>query len=229
MNTKHQILTLLLLLTPSVALAQLSYKSEASFGLSRVLAYKGVSEDLEMDLTQTEKLQGLWTLIEIKLRQKFQEYRGNFSPRLSEEARDLLNEELADGVDAVRDIEIERLEEVLSASQIDRLRQIKFQLVNQNSGNLTYLKEDLDITRDQLADIKELMKKQSAERQKLRQNARIELLTPNEVAEFAADIAEDFEGQLRDILTVGQRQELERLQGKKFDFQIGTPKAESDQ
>lgn len=206
------------------AFAQTTLRSESDFGLSKMLTFKGVAEDLSLSRDQSESLWGLWSDVELKLEEAFRDYNANFSSRLSPPELATLQGDLKAAIEDVRAYEKERIEDVMSASQIDRLQQIQYQMIQRKgSAGLKHLKDDLKLTQDQISSLEKLKKERAVEVTKLRTDSQVERLTKNEMREELQKIADQFEERLLAVLTTEQQQRLKTLQGKKFELQVGTP------
>ena len=75
---------LILICFVASATAQPSLKSEAEFGLSQILDYKGVAADLELSEAQADGVRGLSSVIELKLQQPFRNYQRRHTRRSSD-------------------------------------------------------------------------------------------------------------------------------------------------
>ena len=212
----------------SVGFSQQKLQSEVKLGLSHTLSFKGVSEDLELTDEQKEKLFGLWTEVQTKLEHAFREYKANYSPRFKGEALKELNDQLADGIKEVREFELERLEEVLLPQQMNRLQQIRFQILKRDSDGLQKLNRELSLTKDQISQINKVKVKLKGTLRELQQYSREEQLTPNEIKEEVAAVRKENREKLLAILTSTQRSKLKQLEGEPFEIQIGTPKKKDD-
>ena len=226
MRKESLLLTILFLGLATTAWAQQpSLQEEAGLGLSRVLAYGGVEKEIRMTELQSDQLNGLWNQVQFKLRYKFRDFRNNFSPTLSEPKQEQVKQELQDAISEVREYEMERLEEVLSASQIDRLKQIRMQAMDRKGNNLQQLKDELNLSDSQLENVDALKKELQEALSELQKDAKIEGLTPNEIAESRTEIELEFKEKFRDILTNSQQATLDRLKGSEFEFQVGAANA----
>lgn len=212
----------------SFGVAQKELGSEVKIGLSYVLKYNGVAQDLELTDNQKEKLMGLWVEVETKLEHAFRDYKANYSPRFSDEEQGILRGELEAQIADIRDIELERLRDALKPDQFERLKQIRFQILKRNSDGLQGLVTELSITEDQIRKIKGVQKGFNETLLELRQYAREQQLTPNEIAEEITGLRKVNEEKLFEVLTSSQRSKLERLQGELFVVQTGTPRKEDD-
>jgi hypothetical protein len=212
----------------SFGFAQKELGSEVKIGLSYVLKYNGVAQDLELADNQKEKLTGLWVEVETKLEHAFQDYKANYSPRFSDEQQEKLKGELETQIADIRVIELERLKDALIPDQFERLEQIRFQILKRNSDGLQGLVTELSITDDQIQKIKGVQIGFKETLLELRQYAREQQLTPNEIVEDVAGLRKENEEKLFEVLTSTQRSKLERLQGELFVVQTGTPKKEDD-
>ena len=203
-------------------------QDESGLGLSRVLAYAGVAKELGMDEVQVDQLNGLWTQVQFKLRYKFRDYRDNFSSTLSAPQQEQVTQELHDAIKEVREYETERLEEVLSSSQINRLKQIRMQAMDRKGGNLNQMKEELKLSDGQLEQVEGLKKEMQEAISELRKDAKIEGLTRNEIKDSTEEINSEFKDKFRDILSSSQQSTLDRLKGREFEFQVGAAKAKKE-
>ena len=228
MRKESLLLTILFLGLATTAWAQQpSLQNEAGLGLSRVLAYGGVEKEIGMTELQSDQLNGLWNQVQFKLRYKFRDFRNSFSPTLSESRQDQVKQDLQDAIGEVREYEMERLEEVLSASQIDRLKQIRMQAMDRKGNNLQQLIDELKLSESQLEDVDALKKELQEAVSALKEDAKIDRWAPNEIAEARTEIELDFKKKFQDILTYSQKATLDRLKGPEFEFQVGAANANS--
>ena len=226
MRKESFLLTVLLLALATTARAQQpSLQDETEIGLSRVLAYQGVAADLGMTEVQADQLNGLWTQVQFKLRYKIRDYRNNFSETLSAPRQEQVKQELQDAILEVREYETERLKEVLSSSQIDRLEQIRIQVLDRKGNKLHQMKEELSLSDSQLGQVKILKKELQEAISELRKDAKIEGLTRNEIKDSTEEINSEFKDKFRDILSSSQQSTLDRLKGREFEFQVGAASA----
>ena len=218
----------LLLAICTDAHSQTDLQAESRFGLSAMLRYKGVRQDLKMSDQQYEKLLGLWSEVEHKLTIEFRAFKKGYSERFSEEKKKALQGELMIGITQVREFESERLEAVLNSQQIKRLEQIRFQVLQREQQGAGQLIEALELSSRQLTQFEKFQEECKTRLSEFQQNARRKQLTENEMAEELQSLRKEFEEEMLEILTVSQRNKLKDLQGKPFEFQVGKPKQKSD-
>jgi hypothetical protein len=198
---------------------------EMKLGLSYVLSFKGVAQDLELSDTQNEKLMGLWLEVKMKLEREIQDYQANFSPRFSPAERGEMETALKTRIEEIRQLELDRITDVLLPDQLKRLRQIRFQILKRDSdGMQTFIKE-LDLTPVQIAKIKQAKTTLQETIKELRGYAGQEQLTRNEITEEILLIRKKAETDLLEILSADQRKKLNDLEGEPFEVQTGKPKA----
>ena len=229
MKTAPIVLNVILLLAfCSDTYSQTDLQAESRFGLSAMLRYKGVRQDLKMSEQQYEKLLGLWSEVEHKLAMEFRAFKKGYSERFSEDKKKALRGELMIGIAQVREFESERLEAVLNSQQIKRLEQIRFQVLQREQKGADQLIEALELTSRQLTQFEKFQKECKSRLSEFQQNARRKQLTENEMAEELQSLREEFEEEMLEILTVSQRKKLQELQGEPFEFQVGKPRQKSD-
>lgn len=212
--------SLLPLLCASPSLAQMKLADEITLGLSNVLKYDGVSQELELTIDQTEKLAGLWVEVEMKLELAFEEYKNDYSPRFDNEQRQQLLRGLESDIEAVRADELERLTDALLPHQLQRLKQIRVQILKRNGG-LRGLAQELSLTDDQLDRIEAIQRELKTTLVELQKQARVEQLTGNEIREESSAIRQKHRTRLLEVLTQAQRLTLKRIEGAPFELQSG--------
>lgn len=223
------VLMLVLFAASPCATAQRQLVSEVQLGLSAMLKFNGVARDLELVQEQHDQLDGLWVEVEMKLEYAFKEYRDNYSPRFSPDEQQRLADDLEAAIEEVRAFEMERLEEALLPAQLDRLKQIRFQVLKQNSGGLQGLAKELSLSDEQIAKLKSIQASYRQEMVELKQRAVVEQLTPRETREDVAAAKANHQEQLMDVLNFSQQAKLKRLQGSPFHLQTGTPPAKEEE
>lgn len=229
MKTAPILLKVILILAfCSDAYSQTDLQSESRFGLSAMLRYKGVREDLKMSDQQYEKLLGLWSEVEHKLAMEFRAFKKGYSERFSEDKKNALRGELMIGIAQVREFESKRLKEALNSRQIKRLEQIRFQVLQREQQGAGQLIEALELSSRQLTQFEKFQKECKTRIAEFQQSARRKQLTENETAEELQSLREEFEEEMLEILTVSQRKKLQELQGEPFEFQVGKPKQKND-
>jgi hypothetical protein len=124
---------------------------------------------------------------------------------------------------------MKRLNDALISNQVERLRQIRFQILKRNSDGLQGLGKELSLTKDQVRKIKGVQQGFKNTLLEMRKYARDEQLTPNEVKEEVAAVRKETEEKLLEVLTSTQRSTLERLEGDPFVVQTGKPKEKDDE
>lgn len=204
------------LLFASKSLAQPRIDQEAKLGLSYVLSFKGVAKDLELSESQNDQLIGSWIEVKRNLETAFRNYKMNYSPRLSSEEKRELENSLAEEIKKVRENETKKLDKVLLPHQVERLKQIQFQILRRDSDGMPGLAEALKLTKDQLKKFKSLKTELAKSIQNLKREARTEQLTPNEVMEKLETIQSQSSKDVEKVLSDEQRRKLKKLEGEPF-------------
>ncbi len=222
------LLASLLLQLPWVTSASAQIEKELEQGLSFALSLGGADQDLTMTGEQRFELVGLSVMIQRDLRNAFQEFTSNYSEGLSAEEKQRVEDKLASAIKKIRKNEMQQLEMVLKADQIERLKQIRFQYLRRNSGGLESIRSELDLSDQQLARIEQVGKQMIADIMEVNAGSRDLQLTPIEVTDHVMQIKTNTEKDLLSILTPAQRQKLKSLEGEEFQFQIGLPQPETE-
>ncbi len=184
----------------------------------------GTADDLGMTSDEKYHLGDVWLMTEMELRSEIQKYNSKFSEVLSDGEKEKLKAELVEAVAAIRDHELVQIKKVLSGKQIDRLRQIRFQFLKKNGDGFKSLKDELELTVEQLEKVKSIQTKLHREMNEMRSGGRKMKISNDEIAGHIRMIRNRLEDELVATLTGSQRAKLNQLQGKTFEFQYG-PKA----
>lgn len=213
------------LMFASLSFAQQQH--ELRTGLSHVLSLGSVSDELEMTENQRDALAHLWLTTEIELKAALQKFSFAYSENLPENEIDELKAEFADSIAEIRENENKIIQDVLSDSQIERLKQIRFQYLSRHGDGLSAIKEELSLSESQLGKIRALQSDFQKDLAELQKNS-LDIKVPrDEMMHNAQQFRAKYEDKLLDLLTPNQRRKLESLQGKRFEFQYG-PKDKPD-
>lgn len=212
---------------PANSFGQWQFNNEVKLGLSYILSFKGVAKDLELSEEQTDQLIGSWIEVKSSLERAFRNYQANFSPRFSAEEKKDLETALADEIKKIRESETEKLTKVLLPHQLARLKQIQFQILRRDGDGMQGLADALKLTKDQIKQLKTLKTDLAKSIQKLRNDARKDQLTPNEVKEKLEAIQSQSKKDVLNVLSALQRDALRKLEGEPFELQT-TPAKTSE-
>ena len=196
-------------------------EKEVQLGLSHVLSMGGIADDLGMSGDDRFHLGDVWLMTEMKLRSEFQKFDTQFSETLPVEEQEELKAELKDAIAAIRDNELVQIKKVLSDKQVDRLRQIRFQYLQKNGNGFKSLKDELELTDEQLEKVKSIQEKLQREIREMRNSGQKMKISRDEIAGHIKVIRGRLEDELVATLTGTQRAKLNQLQGKTFEFQYG--------
>ncbi len=225
MNLKMLSAALLLsLVLTSAGQAQLKVENEV--GLSRVLSHGGVIEELELTENQQDRLHGMWIEVQQELSTEFRKFQDNYSDRLSPEALAELKEQLRLNIELVREREFKRLSDTLEPEQMDRLKQIRVQLLKRDSNGMAAIAYELELTEKQVGQISKLGQKWQAEVRKAMNPERGSQLTQVEISERVKVAKEQAQQELLELLTAEQRTKLAELEGEPYEFHTSENKAE---
>ncbi len=211
-----------------VAHSHAQYQDEERVGLSNTLSLGGVAKALKMTDDQQFNLADTWLMVQIDLRNAFQEYQSNYAENLPESEQQRLRDTLNDAITKIRDLEIQRLEAVLKPDQIERLKQIRFQYLRRTGKGLEAIKDELELSDDQLMKIEKVAKELKEEALRFQASTREINLPPAELTHHLGQIRRNAEERLLSILSPSQRQKLRRLEGESFEFQFGPPEPGDD-
>ena len=156
----------LLFLNSAPSWGQLKFQEEQSLGLSNVLQLTAVKDELGLTHDQYDAVGYLWISVKDKLEKHFKNYRMHYTPKLSDEEKQRLQDELVENIQAVRDEEIARIEKALSPDQIKRLEQIRYQYLRRKSNGMKSLADDLGLSDQQLDEMQDVAKNVSIEFEK---------------------------------------------------------------
>ncbi len=204
------------------------FEKEQQRGLSFALSLGGAGEDIQLTGDQHFELVGLSAMTKMQLQKAFLDYRANYSEDLPKDEKQRLDDQLAAAIEKVRKNEMQQLEMVLKPAQIERLKQIRFQFLRRNSIGLESIRDELDLSDQQLAKIELIGKQMITDITEMRESTRDLRLTPIEITDHILQIRKNSEESLLTVLTPAQRQKLRALEGEEFQFQVGFPVPSSD-
>ena len=191
---------------------------DLQFGLSKMLNFGGVANDIGISPDEAEALSAVWLETKQAIKGHVKEYKDNYLPKLSESEKDGLKAELEDGIAIAKERELAALERALSAEQIKRLKQIRFQYMKRDVSGFEVLSDRLDISDTQLEDMKKVVDSTQEAVGKLRVEFRRQELTRKEFNEEMADAQVKLRRDVLEVLTSSQRRKLRELEGEPFEF-----------
>jgi hypothetical protein len=186
--------------------------------LSNTLGLAGVARELDLTADQQFELSDLPVMTQMRLQRALRDYEAELGDSLPVDLKNELRDQLLAEFRDIREWEQEQLKKILTDDQIERLRQLRTQHLVQHRGGLAALLEELELSPSQLKQIRQIAE-DLARDQGAHQRTGIEAGIPR--ADIDHDLQHMRQTALEKLLTVldgTQRQTLERLQGKPFDF-----------
>ena len=168
---------------------------------------EAVQKDLALKEDQVSKLKTLGESVREEMRGAFT---GGFGGRdQSKEERAKAQEKMAESMKKVNDKFQPKLDEILDASQRDRLKQISWQAAGSQAYQNSEVVAALKITKEQQEKLA-AVSKDFGEKQR-------ELGFSEEARTKRTELNETRDKQLSEVLTADQREQFTKLMGKKFD------------
>ncbi|MEM7785168.1 MAG: hypothetical protein AAF623_17600 [Planctomycetota bacterium] len=226
-NNPFTAIAVLFLVSSSLVAQTPEFQLENSIGISRVLTMGHVGRDIGLSDMDRLRLMNSWQVTQQELQKVFQVYQ-NKSSQTQSSNEELLSD-LRDSIREIRKSERDRLASVLDDDQMTRLKQIQFQYMRRNSTAMGGLTELLSLSDEQLQKAKEIGVKLREKMTEVKEGA-VEAGQPQlDWVEQIYQIRENAEDELLEILTPAQRQKLNSLEGRWYDFRNGDPQKPSDE
>lgn len=179
---------------------------------------EAVQKDLALKEDQVSKLKALGESVREEMRSAFT---GGFGGRdQSEEERAKAREKMAESIKKVNDKFLPKLDEILDASQRDRLKQISWQAAGAQAYQNAEVIAALKITKEQqekLAAVKKEFDDKQSELFPRGGQGGGERPNFEEIRKKMTELNASRDKQLGEVLTADQREQFTKLKGKEFD------------